>query len=293
MKVKRKMKVEMILIWKLINEVKSTIKFIFSLQMPTDSRRIAGPESSVPYSVYLANKQKEKSKERVGRALDSHRKIFLKTDVISQAKGSSYVEQGGTKVMVGVYGPREVWGRTDFQKGTLQAEFKFAPFACASRRGHQADREEEELGIVLSESLASAVCLQKYSKSCIDVYVTVLEDDGSVLAASITAAGLALADAGIQMYDLVVGACVCLREGEMLVDPSAGELCGVGASVVTLGYLPSLEQVVACVGEGTLATQTMQQAIAQATQQAALILPAIQQCLVEKLKKAKLTQPQP
>lgn len=40
----------------------------------------------------------------------------------------------------------------------------------------------------------------------VDVHILVLEDDGSSLAASITCSGLALADAAVPMYDLVVGA---------------------------------------------------------------------------------------
>ena len=44
-----------------------------------------------------------------------------------------------------------------------------------------------------------------YPKSQIDVYVTILEDDGSALASSITVASLALADAAVQMFDTIVG----------------------------------------------------------------------------------------
>ena len=45
-----------------------------------------------------------------------------------------------------------------------------------------------------------------YPKSQIDVFITVLEDDGSSLAAAITCAGLAVADAAIDMFDVIVGA---------------------------------------------------------------------------------------
>ena len=37
------------------------------------------------------------------------------------------------------------------------------------------------------------------------MFVTVIEDGGSVLAAAFTAAGLALADASINMFDVVIG----------------------------------------------------------------------------------------
>lgn len=40
----------------------------------------------------------------------------------------------------------------------------------------------------------------------VDVHVLVLQDDGCSLAAAITCSGLALADAAVPMYDVVVGA---------------------------------------------------------------------------------------
>ena len=111
--------------------------------------------------------------------------------------------------MVGVFGPKEVQRRSDFSvTGQLTVEFKFAPFACEGGRRlgpRGEDREAEELGLVLAEALSATVCLNKYPKSVIEVGVTVIEDDGGVVAASLTAAGLALAEAGIHLCDLVVG----------------------------------------------------------------------------------------
>jgi len=264
-----------------------------------DNRRIVGPENSVPYSAY-DKEQGQENLRKGDRKLEEHRKLFLKTGVISQAKGSAYIEQGGTKVMVGVYGPREVAHRRDFSMaGQLTASLKFAPFACLNRRGQQADQEEEELGLVLGEALASTVCLHRYPKAAIEVFVTVLEDDGSVLAASLTASGLALAQAGIHCFDIVVGATVCLTKAGLRIDPERGETyspIGGGGCVngeLTVGFLPTLEQVVACVEEGRLTAEQLASCLAAATQQAAQLLPVSQQCLVAELKKKKQKEPQP
>ena len=144
------------------------------------------------------------------------------------------------------------------------------------------------LEVVLSEALSSTVCLDKYPKSVLEVGVTVLEDDGSVLAASLTAAGLALAAAGVHMSDLVVGVKIGLRgEESVLVDPEASEETGGEAGVV-VGYLPSLDQVVSCVCQGVLSPPSLSSALAAATQQAAVLLPAVQQELVQIFKKKKL-----
>ena len=71
-------------------------------------------------------KENSKSKRQDGRSKDDHRPIFLRTGVISQARGSAYVEQGNTKVMCGVYGPREIPRRSDFSmKGVLSCRYVF------------------------------------------------------------------------------------------------------------------------------------------------------------------------
>ena len=86
----------------------------------------------------------------------------MKTGVVSQAKGSAYVEQGNTKVACSIYGPREVQKKSDFSlNGQLFCELKFAPFSCKKRRGHQQDSEELELSSLLKEALEAAVCLVK------------------------------------------------------------------------------------------------------------------------------------
>ena len=216
-----------------------------------DGKRLCGPGQSVPYSVFQEKPQKPEShsdERSDGRQDSEHRKIFLSTGVISKAKGSAYIEQGNTKLIVGVFGPKEVQKRSEFSvSGSLSTEFKFAPFSSDKRRGgHKTeDREEEELSLVVSEALSSTVCLNKYPKSVIEVGVTVIEDDGAVVAAALTAAGLALADAGIHMYDLVLGVKVALTCDQetvrVTVDPDRGEE-QMRRGEMTLGYLPSLEQ---------------------------------------------------
>ena len=68
-------------------------------------------------------------------------------------------------------------------------------------------------------------------------------------------------------------------------------VCGIERTEIvgeiTVGYLPSLEQVVACMCEGVLKTEDLARGLAAATQQAAIVLPAVQQELVNKLKKKK------
>lgn len=66
----------------------------------------------------------------------------------------------------------------------------------------QSDEERADASTV-QQALDSAVQLEAYPKSVVDIFCVVLESGGSDLAAIITTASMALADAGIPMFDLV------------------------------------------------------------------------------------------
>ena len=63
--------------------------------------------------------------------------------------------------------------------------------------------EEQEAAAVLQSSLEAAVQLESFPKSVVSINCVVMESAGSEAALLITAASLALADAGIPMFDLV------------------------------------------------------------------------------------------
>lgn len=69
---------------------------------------------------------------------------------------------------------------------------------------------ERELALQLRTALLPAVQLTTFPNSTVDVTCMILESGGSELALAICAASLALADAGIQLFDLV-SACGVVR----------------------------------------------------------------------------------
>lgn len=86
----------------------------------------------------------------------------LRTGVLSQSSGSAYIEQGSTKVIVGVHGPREIPRRSDFSmKGVLACHVQLAPFSeAASRRAPGGvDQEAREVANIVKEALEATVCL--------------------------------------------------------------------------------------------------------------------------------------
>lgn len=232
--------------------------------MPKDTKRNCGPEASRSYVLYQKRQLTlldPSGKRHDGRKPADIRPLFLKTGVVSQAKGSAYIEMGNTKVVCSVYGPREIARRRDFTfKGQINCEFRFAQYSCPIRRQPLNDGEAQQFSQLLEEALAPAVCLHKFPKSTVDVFVYVLENDGGALACAITTAGLALADAGIDMYDVVVG-CSLRQDGRTcLIDPTHDEevapvdakSANLSFGRMTLGFMPALQQVAALVQDGDL-----------------------------------------
>jgi len=71
-------------------------------------------------------------------------------------------------------------------------------FANISHQAH-----ETELSSRLKDAIAPSIPLHLLMKNVVDVFVMVLQDDGAVFPASVIAASLALADSGVEVYDLV------------------------------------------------------------------------------------------
>ena len=75
------------------------------------------------------------------------------------------------------------------------------------------DAEDRSVGVQIQQALLSAVRLELFPKSTIDVFVTIIENDGleGCISAGSVAASAALADAGIDMLGLVVSCSAVCR----------------------------------------------------------------------------------
>ncbi|XP_033640529.1 exosome complex component MTR3-like [Asterias rubens] len=272
--------------------------------MPIDSKRIPGPEETFSPDLYSKTTIKKKllqenGQRSDGRTLEEIRPIFLKAGVVSQARGSAYIEARNTKVICAVYGPHEVQRREGFSmQGTLRCEFKYATFACHSRRQHQKDNEEKQLGLVIQQALQPAICLHKFPKSQLDIFVTVLQNDGSALSAALTCASVAVADAGIEMYDVIVG-CALRQAGveTSVLDPTTSEEfrsrldpdetvnTAVNHGSVTVAYLPSLNQLSAVQQTGELDHEVAVQCLKKCIEGCVGMFPVVNQCLTRAVKR--------
>ncbi|KAL6053254.1 Exosome complex component MTR3 [Balamuthia mandrillaris] len=224
-----------------------------------------------------------------GRTPDQFRPIFLKTGVITQASGSAYIELNNTKVIVGVYGPRQTPKTTYSEQGKLNCDFKYTTFAFeGEKRKYMPDKEEKEFSMLMQQALEVSLILDTFPKAEVDVFALVLQADGSALSAAITAASLALADAGIEMYDLVPACSIASVGSVIVLDPSGVEEKHQRSSL-TLAYMPSQEQVTQMLQKGELSTSQTLEALELCIDGCTKIYSMMKQNLVESTS-SKLVQ---
>ncbi|CAL7948996.1 unnamed protein product [Xylocopa violacea] len=270
--------------------------------MPIDQRRINGPEISVPYHIYSNfNNNDDEIKHDFNKRSDERgnnemRKIFLKTGIVSQAKGSAYIEMGNTKVICSVFDPREVPNKNGYcVQGEIYCEFKFATFSCQKRKIHQQNAEEKQYSLILQRALEPAVCLHEFPNFQVDVYAMVLDNAGSSLAAAIMAASTALANAGVPMFGLVTASTIGIYGDHYLMDPTdtEEEICNTrpenqgdfNHGVIMLASLPQHNQITEILLIGNVDINSITNATETLTTANKDICPVLQQCLIKTIMK--------
>lgn len=156
-----------------------------------------------------------------GRSPEELRNLRIEVGVIAEADGSSYVEWGGNKILCGVYGPRECIPRHDSSPyhSIVKCRYMMSPFASLEEHSRSGpSRRSNELSKVIREVFENLVIAEKFPNTQIDVYIDVLQAEGGTRTASITAAAVALANAGIPMKDMVSAVAVGKAGNVLLVD---------------------------------------------------------------------------
>lgn len=188
------------------------------------------------------------------------------------------------KITCVVHGPKPLPRSAPFTPHLLlSTHVKFAPFAARQRRGYIRDATERDLSTHLETALKGAILGDRWPKSGVDVIITILEaeedswyeDEGdepqthlatgagwglmSLLAACITVASAAIADAGIDCVDLISGGVAALLKPKpskmtarnndadclaprLLLDPSPSEHTDIQAFCV-VGYMASRDEI--------------------------------------------------
>ncbi|GAA6005922.1 hypothetical protein JCM11491_004061 [Sporobolomyces phaffii] len=238
----------------------------------TDRRRFTAPEGAHPITYRPLESTSSRAPDPSPRAHradnrtpDQVRPIFLQPGLVSEAAGSAYIEAGRTKLICAVYGPKPTALSTAFNpKAKLNVEVKFAPFSSGVRRFVPGkDTEASTLAATLHQSLLPSIILDKLPKSQIDLFVTILESDGwdGDVSMATTAASVALAEAGIQLYGLTIGLCAASHPAfpatSPLLDPTRDEAFA-SSSFFSIALMPALGSVTNLRLTGTIDPATLE-----------------------------------
>jgi len=188
------------------------------------------------------------------------RRIYLETSVLSSHAGSSLVELGHTKVL-GKLSITTDGNRSQVDTGVLQIRVEQLPHlgmplesnvSTLDGRPQNTSKvnttQQLHLESRLQAALTPALRLEDYPKMVLQIELTVLQHDGSLLPVCMAAATLALADARVEVYDLVTCCQVAIMpkddDGDqiLLADPTFSEEQAAMATV-TLAIMPNWKEV--------------------------------------------------
>jgi exosome complex component RRP41 len=197
-----------------------------------------------------------------GRKPDELRPVKIVVGALPNADGSAYIEQGKNKILAAAFGPREMHPKhlSLPDRMVLRCRYHMASFSVQERKSPAPSRREVELSKVIRESLEPSIFLEYYPRTGVDVFIEVLQADGGTRCASITAASLALADAGIPMRDLVVACAAGKVENAVALDLFDTE-DKVGSADVPVAIMPNLNTVTLLQMDGILTPEEFEKAM--------------------------------
>jgi len=206
-----------------------------------------------------------KGKRLDGRKLDELRPLKIEAGVLNNANGSCYVEMGKTKVIAGVFGPREFHPKhkQDPTQCILRTRYRMAAFSTEDRIRPGPNRRSTEISMVTANAITPSLFLSEWPKTAIDVTIEVLQADASTRVAGLNAASVALADAGIPMKDLVTSVAIGKVEGELVLDVAGEEDC-FGDTDFPVAMMPRTRQITLMQLDGDLTKDEFKKAMGMA-----------------------------
>ncbi|CUS20708.1 LAQU0S01e12816g1_1 [Lachancea quebecensis] len=177
----------------------------------TDRRRILGPSNAKPLIFEKPESSEQEVQQPQEKSNVENESMYIKNGLVSNANGSSYLElkngelsEQCTILLTSVYGPRPSRGAFS-SKASLSVQFKEVTIEKIP------SGELKEICNFLSNIFSAVINLERYPKSGIDIFLSLVQnpttsDEGNlqpIIAACVNGITLALADAGIEIFDTV------------------------------------------------------------------------------------------
>ncbi len=197
-----------------------------------------------------------------GRAFDELRPIKIEVGILRRADGSAYIEWGGNKILAAVYGPREAHPRhlQDPMKAVVNCRYNMAPFSVSERKRPGPDRRSVEISKIISDVFENVIFTEQFPRTAVDVFIEVLQADAGTRCSGITAASVALADAGVPMRDLIPACAAGKISGELVVDLCKEE-DNDGEADLPISIVPRTNEILLLQMDGRLSMDEFDKAI--------------------------------
>jgi len=182
-----------------------------------------------------------------GRQFDELRPMEAKVGIIPRADGSAMFKIGKTIAFAAVYGPRELHPKfmQNPNGGVLRCNYNMMPFSGHGNRVRPGtSRRSKEISMVTENAISPVVNLKDYPNAVVDVFIELPQTDAGTRCAGINAAIMALADAGIEMKDLVCAVAVGWVGDRGVVDLNYDEEAYEdGAADMPIGMMAGSKQI--------------------------------------------------
>jgi len=198
-----------------------------------------------------------------GRGFLELRPMEAKVGVIPRADGSAMFKIGNTHAIAAVYGPRELHPKflQNPEKGILRCNYNMLSFSGAGDRVRPGpSRRSKEISLITEKALLPVLNLNDFPNSVIDVFIELVQTDAGTRCAGITAAAMALADAGLVMKDLVTSISVGYVDDNLTVDINSEEDCG-GAVDIPIAIMPRTKEITLLQMDGLVTKEQLKEAI--------------------------------
>lgn len=181
----------------------------------------------------------------------------------SSADGSSYVEQGNSKVTCIVQGPMEPPTRAQLSttQATLSIALNVTAFSSMDRKKRSKnERRVQEIVTSLKRAFEQSIITDKYPRTTISITCHVLALDGGLISAVMNSISLALIDAGIAMYDYISSVSAGFYDNTPLLDLNTLEENDI--SYLTIGIVGKSEKLALLILENKIPLDKLESVLA-------------------------------
>lgn len=195
---------------------------------------------------------------------------------------ASYFDREHSKILCSVMGPfLGSSSSTSLEGGTFECEVQFAPFLRDSdifrvSRSEQITNHEKYLSQLAKDALESSLRLEMYPKGTIKLQVIILQSSSNDLSGIINCGALALADASMELKDMVSSSSITFRDESKENSPPC---------TFTLSYLKSLNSISHADCRGRISPQTLSECIQRCQAGCEVMRAKMDEVLIEKLSK--------